>query len=216
MLDENAPPPTASDMFNILSDNEPSRPYSRYIYKIAGKDGGSGDISMSHATEQGLQLVMTGSKLKVMADRSFVNSHGLEICDSEEVPFSGGFAAGGRLEIAPGLMRPVEFHPIWFPASVIVSVDNQCNFLIRLKKPQGTETQKLAAFIDARTKFDRTHCEFLGTFQSISQLRKLVTDLSNQGEYNNRLTYVLRLNWSDMFALVKIIREGERTISGQE
>ncbi len=69
MLDENVPPPTASDMFNILSDNEPSRPYSRYIYKIAGKDGGlpfSGDISMSPVTEQGLRLVMTGSKLKVI------------------------------------------------------------------------------------------------------------------------------------------------------
>ncbi|MBP1749989.1 MAG: hypothetical protein H6Q52_2528 [Deltaproteobacteria bacterium] len=213
MLDQSGPPPAASDMFNILGNNEPSQPYSRYIYKIVGKDGGqpaSGVISMSPLIEQDLRLVVAGSKLKVIADQSFISSHDLQIGASEEVPFRGGYSAGGRLAIMPGLFRPAEFQPQWFPWNAVISVDSKCNFLIKLKNPQGTEVQKLVAFIDARTKFDRTHCEFLGTFQNILQLEQLVADLVKQGEYNGRRSYVLRLNWSDTFALIKIIREGEK------
>ena len=51
------------------------------------------------------------------------------------------------------------------------------------------------------------HCELLGTFKNIPQLKKLVTDLGKQGKYNGRQSYVLRVNWSDTFALIRIVRE---------
>ncbi len=210
MLDENGQLPTVSDMLNLLDDGEPVRPYSRYIYRIIEKNksqAASGVISMPPVIKQDLRLEMSGSKLKIIADGSFLRSHDLRIGDSEEVPFGGGYSAGGKLAIIPEFLRPVEVEPQWFPGNAAVSIDSKCNFLIKLKSPQGTEVQKLVEFIDARTGLDRARCEILGTFQNIPQLRKLVLDLSNQGKYDARLSYVLRLNWSGTFALVRIIRE---------
>ena len=99
------------------------------------------------------------------------------------------------------------FQPRWFPISAAVSVDSKCNFPLKLRDPQGRETQKLVEFIDATAAFARAHCELLGTFINIPQLKKLVTDLGKQGKYNGRQSYVLRVNWSDTFALIRIVRE---------
>ncbi len=213
LSDRTGPTPTATDMLNILDDTEPSRPFSYYIYKVKAKDGtreSSGGISMSPAAEQDVRLVTAGSKLKVVTSRSFVSANDLQAGNAEEVPFGGGYAAAGRLAIVPGLYTPVEFQPQWFPTNAAVSVDNRCNFLIKMNDAKGNETQKLVAFIDARTKFDRAHCEVLGTFTTIPQLKKLVTDLRRQGRYDGKLHYVLRLNWTDTFALIRILRDGER------
>ena len=190
MLDEKGQLPTVSDMLNVLKGSEPVRPYSRYIYRIIETNKSqteSGVILIPPAMGQGLRLEMSGSKLKIIGNESFLRSHDLRINDSDEVPFGGGYSAGGKLSIMPEFFRPVEVEPQWFPANAAVSIDSSCNFLIKLKSFPGTEVQKLVAFIDARTRLDRTHCEILGTFQNIPQLRKLVLDLSHGGKYDARL-----------------------------
>lgn len=205
-----APSLTMSDMSNVLN-GEASEPYSQYMYKTTGKDEtqvSSGIIMMSPVVGQDIRLEKVGSKLKVVADQAFVHSHDLQTGALEEIPFDGGYTAGGKLEIMPRIFRPVEVQPKWFPGSVAISVDRKCNFQAKLKNTQRTEISKLVTFIDARAKLDRTHCRLLGTFQNIPELSRLIGDLRKQGKYDEKQSYVLRLNWSDTFALVRLVNEG--------
>lgn len=198
---------TAGDMVNILGDPEEAGPYSRYLYRIVetdGREGGSGIVSMARGGDEDMRLIVSGTELRVVPGRSC----DLDMAGSDRVPFSGGYAAGGRLAIIPGVYRPVEFRPPWFPSVVDVSVDQKCNLLIRTKKRYANETQKLVAFIDARSRLEGLTCKILGTFDTIPQLKKLVARLRKEGKYKDERHYVLRLSWSSTFALVTIAREG--------
>lgn len=200
---------TRGDMSNILGDVEAKRPYSRYLYRVAGMDGQesvSGIISIAQGGDENLRLVVTGRELRVIQDESFRRSYNLETTDSDNMSFNGGYAAGGRLAIMPGLYIPVEFYPQWFPANADVSVDIKCNLLIRMKKVYANETQGLVAFMDARNRLEGLTCEMLGTFDTIPQLKKLVRTLRGQKKYNGE-HYVLRLSWGSTFALVTIAGE---------
>lgn len=214
-LDENikSSGPVAHDMMNILDDLTATRPYSRYLYKIVEKNGTeitSGMAVISQTADQGIRLDVAGSQLKVTVSEAFMQTWDLELGNAAYVPFGGGYVANGRLAIMPGLYTPVEFRPYWFPANAEVSVDNKCNFLVRMKTSHENETQKLVAFMDVRNKLDGARCEILGTFHTIPQLKKLVTDLRNQKKYHGKAHYILRLSWGPTFALVRIAREGER------
>jgi ribonuclease I len=89
-----------------------------------------------------------------------------------------------------------------------LSVDQKCNLLVQTKKQYVNETQKLVAFMDARNRLEGLKCEILGTFDTMPQLKKLVTRLRKEGKYKDERHYVLRLSWSSTFALVTIAREG--------
>lgn len=205
--------PTQSDMRGIARDVEPSSPYSRYIYRIMGTDRSrtnEGIISVPSSSGQDLVLMVEGSKLKILADKTFMNTHDIKLGDSELLPFAGGSLAGGRLEVVPWFSKPVEFQPEWLPEGLTVSVDGKCNFLIRSRDPHMSETRKLVAFIDAKTRLDRMRCELLGTFQNIPQLHRIIKNPQGNGKHIDGQRYVLRLNWSDTFALVRIVPEDER------
>jgi hypothetical protein len=210
-LDNDGLPASVSDMQNILDNDEPVRPYSRYIYTITDKNGSraaSGVISMQFPDERDIWLAVSGSKLKITASPSFVRSNELLMGDSEEIPFGGGRCAGGMLAIMPDLSRPVEFKPPWFPANAAISADRNGSLLVRLKDASPrTELQRLVEFIDTRTRLEKARCEILGTFQDVPQLRDLVKDLKRQGKYEGATSYVLSLNWGDTFALVRIVRK---------
>ncbi|MHB8108845.1 MAG: hypothetical protein ACYDHW_02305 [Syntrophorhabdaceae bacterium] len=213
--DEGSPSsgPTASDMMNILDDETATRPYSRYAYKVIERDGSetaSGMVGMSQTDAHDLWLLPSGTQLKIVASESFRQALNLQLGNSDHVPFGGGYVAGGRLAIMPGLYKPLEFLPYWFPANADVSIDNRCNFLIRMKKVRENETQNLVAFMDAKSTLDHARCEILGTFHTIPQLKKLVMDLRRKEKYYGKSHYVLRLSWGPTFALVRIAREGER------
>ena len=210
-LNNDGVPASVSDMQNLLDNDEPARPYSRYIYKITDKNGSqaaSGVISMLSPDERDIRLAVSRSKLKIIASESFIRFHELLMGDSEEIPFGGGRCAGGRLAITPDLSRPVEFKPPWFPANTAISTDRNGNLLMRLKDgTSGTELKKLVEFIDARTRLEKNRCEILGTFQDVPQLRDLVKDLKRQGIYEGATSYVLSLSWTDTFALIRIVRK---------
>jgi hypothetical protein len=198
---------TAGDMANILGDTEAAGPYSRYLYRIVetdGREGGSGIVSIARGGDENMRLVVSGAELKVVPGRSY----DLDMAGSDRVPFSGGYAAGGRLAIIPGVYTPVEFRPSWFPSVMDLSVDQNCNLLVQTKKQYVNETQKLVAFMDARNRLEGLKCEILGTFDTMPQLKKLVTRLRKEGKYKDERHYVLRLSWSSTFALVTIAREG--------
>lgn len=200
---------TKGDMSNILGDEEVKRPYSRYLYRVTGMDGQegvSGTISIAKGGDENLRLVVTGRGLRIIQDESFRRSYNLETTDSDNMSFNGGYAAGGRLAIMPGLYTPVELYPQWFPANADVSVDIKCNLLIRMKKVYANEIQGLVAFMDARNRLEGLTCEILGTFDTIPQLKKLVRTLRRQRKYNGEHC-VLRLSWGSTFALVTIVRE---------
>lgn len=205
--------PTAHDMMNILDDPVATRPYSRYFYKIVEKDGtevSSGVITIPPGNDQDVRLIVAESRLKVVAGEAFAQEWNLELGNAAYLPFGGGYAADGRLAIMPGLYKPVEFQPYWFPENAEVSIDKNCQFLVRMKKSRENEAQKLVAFMDARCKLDGVRCEILGTFHTVPQLKKLVTDLRKKDKYTGRSHYVLRLSWGPTFALVRIAREGEK------
>ena len=104
------PAATAGDMANILGDAEAAGPYSRYLYRIVeadGREGGSGIVSMTRGGDENMKLVVSGTELRVVPGRSY----DLDMTGSDRVPFSGGYAAGGRLAIIPGVYMPAEFHP---------------------------------------------------------------------------------------------------------
>jgi hypothetical protein len=198
---------TAGDMLNVIGDAAAARPYSRYLYRIVETDGherGSGIVSMTQGGDENMRLVVGGGELRIVPGRS----HDLDMAGSDRVPFSGGYAAGGRLAIIPGVYTPVEVYPSWFPSVMDVSVDQKCNFLVRIKKGCANETQRLVAFMDARSRMEGLTCEILGTFDTIPQLKKLTTRLRKEGKYKDEQHYVLRLSWSSTFALVTIAREG--------
>ena len=209
ILDGDGRPASVSDMQNLLDNDEPVRPYSRYIYKITDQNGSqtaSGAISMPSLDGSDIRLAISGPKLKIMASQSFIRSNELPMDGSEEIPFGGGLCAEGRLGIMPDLSRPVEFKPPWFPANTAISADRNGNLLVRLKDTsRGNELKKLVEFIDTRTRLEKARCEILGTFQDVPQLRDLVKDLKLQGKYEGATSYVLSLNWSDTFALVRIV-----------
>ncbi|MDD3847631.1 MAG: hypothetical protein PHC90_14880 [Syntrophorhabdaceae bacterium] len=210
-LGDQSPTPTAADMWNILGDAEPAKPYSRYLYRMTEADGSkeeSGIISMVQGGDENMKLVVTGGELRVVPGESFRQSYNWETSGSDRVPFGGGYAAGGKLAIMPGLYRPVEYYPSWFPSNADVSVDGKCNLIVRIKKGYENETQRLVAFMDARSKVEGLTCEMLGTFDTVAQLKKLVATLRKEGKYNGEHHYVLRLSGSSTYALVAISREG--------
>jgi hypothetical protein len=201
--------PTRSDMLSMANDTQPLRPYSRYIYRITGKHlvrTGEGIIEVPSTADQELYVVAEGSGLRIHATKTFMNTWDVSFGDSDVLPFAGGNLANGRLEIMPWFSRPVEFKPDWFPESLALGVDNKCNLLIDSGNPRMSDIQKLVAFIDARTMLDRTHCELLGTFQTIPELQQIVKTSRGSGKYDASQNYVLRLNWGDTFALVRIMR----------
>lgn len=202
--------PTRSDMQSLANEPEPRRPYSRYIYKMTEKDGiktGKGYIDMSPMARQDLRLIEQGSKLRVHANTTFMDNWNISFGDSDLLPFAGGILAGGRLEIVPGFSRAIEVKPAWFPRNVALGVDSKCNFLIESKDHRMSDIQKLVAFIDARGMLDRVHCELLGTFHDIPELQRLVRNAPERGKYGLGQNYVLRLHWTDTFALVRIVRK---------
>ncbi len=204
---------TTADMRNILGDVTVSRPYSRYLYRMKRVDGGEGEsgvVSMAQGGDENMKLVVAGGELRIMPEESFRRSYNWETSSSDRVPFGGGYAAGGRLAIIPGLYTPVDLCPSWFPSNADVSVDERCNLLVRMKSVYENETQRLVAFMDAKSKLEGLTCEVLGTFQTVPQLKKLVTTLRKEGKYNHEHHYVLRLSWSSTYALVAISREGGR------
>lgn len=202
---------TVADMWNILGEATASRPYSRYLYRMTGADGSeveSGIISMAQGGDGNMKLVVTGGKLRIEPGESFRGSYNWRSSEPEIVPFGGGYAAGGRLAIMPGLYRPVEFYPSWFPSNADVSVDGECNLLVRMKRSYENETQRLVAFVDARSRLEGLTCELLGTFHTVPQLKKLVTTLRKEGRYGGEHHCVLRLSWGSTYALVAISRKG--------
>ncbi|HOD74527.1 MAG TPA: hypothetical protein PKJ17_00780 [Syntrophorhabdaceae bacterium] len=204
---------TAADMWNILDGAAASRPYSRYLYRMKradGSEGESGVVSMAQGGNENMNLVVTGGELRIVPAESFRRSYDWETSASDRVPFGGGYAAGGRLAIIPGIYTPVDLYPSWFPTNAYVSVDEKCNLLVRMKKTYENETQRLVAFMDARSKLEGLTCEVLGTFHTVPQLKKLVITLRKEGKYNHERHCVLRLSWSSTYALVAISREGGR------
>jgi hypothetical protein len=201
--------PTRSDMLSMANDIQPLRPYSRYIYRITDKHGirtGEGIIDVPSIAHQELYIFVEGPKLRIHATRTFMNTWDVSLGDSDLLPFAGGNLANGRLEIMPWFSRPVEVKPDWFPENLALSVDNKCNLLIDSGNRRMSDIQKLVAFIDARTMLDRTHCEVFGTFQTIPELQQIVKTSRGSVKYDASQNYVLRLNWGDMFALVRIVR----------
>lgn len=204
---------TAGDMLNVLGDAAATRAYSRYLYRITqtdGSDGGSGIISMVQGGDENMKIVVTGGELQIIPGESFRRACNWETAGSDRLPFGGGYAAAGRLAIMPGLYTPVEYYPSWFPSNADVSVDRECNLSLKMKKGYESETQRLVAFMDARSKLEGSTCTILGTFDTVPQLRKMVTALRKEGKYNGERHYVLRLSWSSTFALVAITRGRER------
>ncbi len=212
-LTREPPAPTRSEMQSLANETEPTRPYSRYIYKITEKDGikkGKGYIDMFPMAQQDLYLIEQGSKLRVHANKTFMDNWNISFGDSDFLPFAGGILARGRLEIVPGFPRAIEVKPAWFPRDVSLGVDSKCNFLIESKNVRMSYIQKLVAFIDARSMLDRVRCELLGTFHDIPELQRLVRNAPEPGKYGPGQNYVLRLNWTDTFALVRIVRKDGR------
>lgn len=204
---------TAADMRNILDGAVASRPYSHYLYRMKradGTEGESGVVSMTQGGDENMRLVVAGGELRILPAESFRRLYNWEASASDRVPFGGGYAAGGRLAIMPGLYTPVEFYPSWFPSNADVSVDEKCDLLVRMKKVYESETRRLVAFMDAKSKLEGLKCEVLGTFHTVPQLKKLVTTLRREGRFSHEHHCVLRLSWSSTYALVAISREGER------
>jgi len=204
---------TMADMRKILGDAGPPGPFSRYLYRMTkadGSEGESGVVSMAQGGDENMKLVVAGGELQIVPAESFRRSYNWETSVSDRVPFGGGYAAGGRLAIIPGLYTPVEFYPSWFPSNADVSVDEKCNLLVRMKRAYENETRRLVAFMDARSRLEGLTCEILGTFRTVPQLRKLVTTLGKEGKYSQEHLCVLRLSWSSTYALVAISREGGR------
>ena len=213
LLDREGLVPTESDMRSMVNDIEPIRPYSRYMYRITAKDGSQvseGIISMSRRVGQDLRLVVEGSKLRAIANSAFLDTHDIKPGDSDVSTFAGGNFWGGRLTVVPGFSRPVELLPEWFPEGVLMSIDSKCNFLVRSKNLHMSEIQKLVVFIDARTRLNGVRCELLGTFQNILELQRIVKDSRAHVKYDDGQNYVLRLNFGDTFALVRLMRKDER------
>jgi hypothetical protein len=205
--------PTESDMRRMVNDIEPILPYSRYIYRITGKDGSrvsEGIISMSPAAEQDLRLVVEGSKLRAIANSAFLNTHDIMLGDSDVSTFAGGNFWGERLTVVPGFSKPVEFLPEWFPEGMLMSIDRECNLLVRSKNPHMSEIQKLVVFIDVRTRFNGVRCKLLGTFQTFLELQRIVKDSRAHAKGDGGQNYVLRLDFGDTFALVRLMRKDER------
>jgi hypothetical protein len=204
---------TAADMSNILGGAAALRPYSRYLYRITradGSEGESGVVSMAQGGDENMKLVVTGGEIRIVPGESFRRSYNWETSLSDRVPFGGGYAAGGRLAIIPCLYTPVELYPSWFPSNADVSVDEKCDLLVRMKSAYENETQRLVAFMDARSRLEGLTCEVLGTFHTVPQLKKLVTTLGKEGKYSHERFCVLRLSWSSTYALVAISRQGGR------
>lgn len=204
---------TAADMWNILDGAVASRPYSRYLYRMKradGSEGESGVVSMTQGGDENMRLVVAGGELRILPAESFRRLYNWEASASDRVPFGGGYAAGGRLAIMPGLYTPVELYPSWFPSNADVSVDEKCNLLVRMKKVYENETRRLVAFMDAKSKLEGLKCEVLGTFHTVPQLKKLVTTLRREGRFSHEHHCVLRLSWSSTYALLAISREGGR------
>jgi len=202
---------TAADMSNIVGDAAATKPYSRYLYRVTktdGSEGESGIISMVQGGDENMKLVVTGGELRIIPGEILQRFFNWEMAGSDRVSFGGGYAAGGRLVIIPGLYTPVEYYPPWFPSNADVSVDRKCNLLLRMKKGHENETQRLVAFMDARNKLEGLACEILGTFDTVPQLKKMIAILRREGKYNGEEHYVLRLSWSSTFALVMISPEG--------
>ena len=138
MAGRESPTPTESDMRDMVNDVEPIRPYTRYIYRVTGNDRSlvsEGVISTTPASDQDLRLLVEGSKLKIIANNTFMSTHNITLDDSEVSPFTGGTFAGGRLEVMPEFSKPVDFQPEWFPEGVTLSIDGGCNFLVRSTSP---------------------------------------------------------------------------------
>jgi|GEM_PF-4795819 len=204
---------TSADMANILGGAAASRPYSRYLYRMTkgdGSEGESGVLSMSQGGDENIRIVVAGGELRIAPTESFRRSHNWETHASDRVPFGGGYAAGGRLAIIPGLYTPVESYPQWFPSNADVSVDERCNVLVRMKETYEDETRRLVAFVEAKSRLEGLACEILGTFHTIPQLKKLVTTLGKEEKYSHKEFCVLRLSWSSTYALVAVSREGGR------
>jgi len=204
---------TMGDMMNVLGNRINSEPYSRYLYRVTGTDGkeaASGVISIAQGGDENMKLTVAGSELKVVPEGSFRQRYGLSENGLDRVPLSGGYMWGNKLALMPGLYVPVELHPLWFPSNAAVSVDRKGNLLVRLKKKYVNETEGLVAFMDIHHRLEGLTCKVLGTFDTVPQLKKLVAKLRSEGKYNGDQYYVLRLSWSDTFALVIITREREK------
>ena len=212
-LSDSSSTATAADMLNIVGGEAAAVPYSRYLYRITKTNGGEGEsgiISMVQGGDENMKIAVTGGELRIVPGESLRRSYNWETAGSDRVPFGGGYAAGGSLAIMPGLYTPVEYYPSWFPSNADVSVDGKCNLLLRMKTGYENETQRLVAFMDARSKLEGLTCEILGTFDTVPRLKKMVATLRKEGRYKGEQHYVLRLSWSSTFVLVTITRGRER------
>lgn len=198
---------TISDMMNILEDGAIKKPYSQYLYRIMdakGNETASGIVSVEHGGDENVKLAVTESELEVTIDESLQNLHDITKKGPFRLPVNGGYLLDNRVVIMPGLYKPVEFHPPWFPSQAALSVNTKGDLLVRVQGNFTSETQRLIAFMDAHRKLEGVKCEVLGTFDSMAQLKKLVTIVRGKGRNGDQRYYVLRLSRGNAFALVTI------------
>ena len=202
---------TIGDMLNIIGDGPAPRPYSQYLFRVTDGDGrevATGPLSLAQSGGDSISLIIAGDKLKVVVADTFIEGQKLDLRGSDQVSFDGGYAAGGRIAIVPGVVTPVEIRPSWFPSMADVTTDRKGRFLVRINKTYENHDQKLVAFMDAWTVLEGMSCRILGTFDTVPQLKRLVTELRRQGKYDDESHYVLRTSSGAAFALVVI--SGER------